>query len=76
MKIFKFFKKDIKLTEKKNTRKLYIQALLSKTSKILKIKEIFPKLQINKIKKIYKIINGNSKSKLRLNITTKGLSKK
>jgi len=44
MEISKFFKKGIKLTEKKNTRKLYVQALSPKTSKILKIKKTFPKL--------------------------------
>ena len=44
MEIFKFFKKGIKLTEKKDTRKLYVQALSPKTSKILKIKKKFPKL--------------------------------
>jgi len=74
--ISKFFKKGTKLTEKKNTRKLYTQALLSKTSKILKIKEIPPKLQVNKIENIYKIINGDSKSKPRLNMTTKDPSRK
>ena len=42
--ISKFFKKSTKLTEKKNVGKLYTQALSSKTSKILKIKETFPKL--------------------------------
>ena len=39
--ISKFFKKNTKPTEKKNTRKLYAQALLLKISEILKIKKIF-----------------------------------
>ena len=79
MEIFKFFKKGNKPTEKKNTRKLYSQALLillPKTSKILKIKKTFPKLQAKKIKNIYKIINGNSKFKPKFNTTMKGPSRK
>jgi len=76
MEISKFFKKGTKPTEKKDTRKLYIQALSSKTSEILKIKVIFPKLQTNKIKNIHKIINSDSKSKPRLNMTTKDPSRK
>jgi len=48
-KISKFLNKNAKLTEKKNIEKLYIQASLPKTSKILKIKETFSKLQVNKI---------------------------
>ena len=76
MEISKFFKKDIKLAKKKETRKSYSQALLPKTSKILKIKKTFLKLQVNKIDNIYKIINGNSKSKPKLNITTKDLFRK
>jgi len=39
--IFKFFKKNTKPTEKKNTRKLYAQALSLKISEILKIKKFF-----------------------------------
>jgi len=39
--ISKFFKKNTKPTEKKNTRKLYAQALSLKISEILKIKKIF-----------------------------------
>jgi len=39
--ISKFFKKNTKPTEKKNTRKLYAQALSLKISEILKIKKFF-----------------------------------
>lgn len=46
MEISKFFKKGIKPMEKKEARKLYAQASSLKTSKILKIKEMFLKLQI------------------------------
>ena len=42
----------------------------------MKIKETFLKLQANKIKNIYKIINSNSKLKPKLNMTTKGPSRK
>ena len=64
--ISKFFKKSSQLTEKKNSNKSYTQALFSKTSKISKIKEMFLKLQVKKIKNIHKIINGESKSKVHL----------
>ena len=40
--------------------------------KTLKIKEIFPSLQNKKIKIMQKIISGNDKQKLCLNMTTKG----
>ena len=43
----------------------------------LKIKEMFPKLQNQKINQVQKIINrGKSKPKSHINITTKGLSRK
>ena len=48
----------------------------SKISKILKIKKTFPKLQANKINNIYKIINNVGKPKPKLNMTTKGSSRK
>jgi len=44
--------------------------------KTLKIKEAFPKLQNKKIKLVQKIISGQEKLKLKLNMTTKGLSQK
>ena len=76
MKIFKFFKKDTKPTEKKNIGKLYAQASSPKINEILKIKEIFPKLLTNRIENIYKIINGGNKLKPKLNMTTKEPSRK
>jgi len=54
----------------------YTQALSPNTSDILKIKETFSKLQANKIDNIYKIINGSSKPKLKINIITKELLRK
>jgi len=76
MEISKFFKKEIKPMEKKEARKSYAQVLSPKTSKILKIKEIFPKLPANKIDNIYRIVNGGNKPKPKLNMTMKGLSRK
>lgn len=46
------------------------------TREILKIRETFPKLQAEKIKNIYKIINGDGKFKPKLNIMMKDLSRK
>ena len=53
--------------------------LLSKNivKETLEIKEMFPNLSSNKIKQVQKVINGaNSKSKPRIAMTTKGLSRK
>ena len=79
--ISKFFNKIKKPTMKK----LYVQVLTpkpyssDKSSNIamntLKIKKTFPNLPNKKIDSIYKVINSsNDKAKLRLNMTTKGLS--
>ena len=74
--ITKFFKKIENSKEKESTKKSYAQAYFSGniTRKVLKIKEAFPNLQGNKIENIQKIINGDDKPKLRLNMTTKGPS--
>jgi len=61
---------------KPNNKLLYAQALTSKVSNILKIKENYPNLPTKKIKNIHKIINDLDKSKLRINMTTKGLLRK
>ena len=79
--ISKFFNKIKKPTMKK----LYVQVLTpkpyssNKSSNIamntLKIKKTFPNLPNKKIDSIHKVINSsNDKAKLRLNMTTKGLS--
>ena len=62
----------------KNNGKLYIQASHSgnNTRDVLKIKKVFPNLQAEKIKNIQKFIKGNGKSKPKLIMTTKGLSRK
>jgi len=59
--------------------KLYTQATTSSlinTRKVLEIKETFPNLQTNKIKKIQQIIKGDSKPEYKLNMMTKGLLRK
>ena len=73
--ISKYFKK---LSENKG-KKLYAQAsVLSSniTREILKIKEMFLKLQDKKIKYIQKIISNENKLKPCLNMTIKGPSRK
>ena len=47
------------------------KTLSTNTSKILKIKETFPKLQAKKIENIQKIINSEDKPKPKINIMTK-----
>ena len=66
------------MSKKKDTKKSYAQALTltSNIKEILKIKETFPNLQTKKIKNIQKFINNDSKLKLKLNMTTKRLSRK
>ena len=54
---------------------LYIQATSSSISEILKIKENFPNMSLKKIEDIHKMINNSSKTKLRINMTIKRLSK-
>ena len=46
------------------------------TRDVLKIKEVFPNLQVKKIKNIQKFIKCNGKSKPKLIMTTKGPSRK
>jgi len=81
--ISKYFKK----IDKPIITKLYAQASASNTNhnvtskniamNTLKIKEAFPNLPNKKIDTIQKVVNGiNDKPKPRLNMTTKGLSRK
>lgn len=58
---------------KLNSILLYTQASFSNISKILKIKNNFPNLSA---KKIHKMINDSSKVKPKINMTTKGSSRK
>ena len=58
--------------------KSYAQAskFLTSTSNVLKIKETFPALNAKKINQVNNIVHGQSKSKPRIKMTTKGLSRK
>ena len=70
----KFFKKgknQVK-TVKLNNKQSYAQAVNSKITDILKLKENNPNLPVKKIKNIHKIINNSNKPKPRIKITTKG----
>ena len=76
--ISKYFKTTKQSNNTKSHNILYAQALKgdNNTRNVLKIKETFPNLQANKIENIQKIIRGDSKPKPRINITTKGPSRK
>ena len=62
--------------ENKNSSKPYTQFSVPMTSKILKIKEMFSKLQVSKIDNIHKIINSVRKPKPKVNMMTKRPSRK
>ena len=49
---------------------------LDTTKKVFKIKETFSSFKTDKIDNIQRIIKGNNKPKLRINMTTKSFSKK
>jgi len=61
-----------------NPVRLYTQATKTSAnmSNVLKIKEAFPTLNANKIDQVNNIIKGNPKFKLRIQMTTKGPSRK
>jgi len=60
-----------------NNKPLYIQAFKNNIKEFFKIKDMFPKLSVEKISEIYNIINkSNKKGQLNLNITMKDPSKK
>ena len=61
-----------------NSGKSYAQALKTSasTSEVLKIKEMFPSLNAQKIDQVNNIINGPTNPKLHIRMTTKGLSRK
>jgi len=46
------------------------------TAEVLKIKKMFPALSAEKIDQVNNIVNGSSKPKLRIQMTTKGPSRK
>ena len=61
-----------------NPGKSYVQATKpsATTSDVLKIKEAFPSLNVKKVDQVNNIVNGQSKPRPRIKMTTKGPSKK
>ena len=82
--ISKYFQNKKPLAENKNQvgnnnpARLYAQAtkMSANTSDVLKIKEAFLALNANKIDQVNNIIKGNPKPKPRIQMTTKGPSRK
>ena len=76
--ILKYFKMTGSTKLDNNKDKLYAQMSKSRntTKKVLKIKKVFSNLKADKINNIQKIIKGNSKPKLKINMITKDHSRK
>ena len=74
--IAKYFKKNNQIKEKTKSYAQAITSLINNTREVLKIKEIFPNSQANKIKNIQRIIKEDGKPKPKLNMMTKGPSRK
>jgi len=71
----------LKVPKPSNMKKLYVQAskinILSNVENILRVKEVFLSLSANEVEKILKVKNSSEgKKKLKLNMTTRGLSRK
>ena len=69
---------DNKKNEGSNPTKSYTQASKSpaSTTDILKIKKVFPAFNARKIEQVNNIVKGTPKLKLKIQMTTKGLSRK
>ena len=76
--ISKYFKGNKMTTNHMKPTKLYAQTSrqTASTSEILKIKESFPALNTKQIDRVNNIIKGNPNPKPRIQMTTKGLSRK
>ena len=75
----KFFnKKDniVKESAKPKNKQLYTQVSITKVNNILKLKENFFNILAKKIENIHRMINDLGKVKPRINMTTKGPSRK
>ena len=72
----KFYNKNLLLSLNfKPNIKSYAQAFKDNISKIIKIREAFPKLSSNKVLKVHRVINKlDIKDKPKFNMTTKSLS--
>ena len=76
--ISKYFKSNKTTSNSIKLTKSYAQASrqTASTSKVFKIKESFPALNANQIEQVNNIIKGNPKPKPRIQMTTKGPSRK
>jgi len=76
--ISKFFKDNKMDNSMSSKAKSYTQASKqnTSTSDVIKIKETFPSIGAKKIDQINNIVNGSSKPKPHIQMTTKGLSRK
>ena len=76
--ISKYFKSTSTKSHVQASKQSYVQALKpnTNTNEIIKIKDIFPALNAQKIDQIQKIINGAPKLKPHIQMTTKGPSQK
>ena len=76
--ISKYFKDNKTTTNHSKPTKSYVQASrqTASTSDVLKIKESFPALNAKQIDKVNNIVKGNHNPKPRIQMTTKGPSRK
>jgi len=76
--ILKYFQSNKPSAEPKKLTMSYAQASkqIANASKVLKIKEVFPALNMKKIDQISNIVKGNPKLKPCIQMTTKGPSRK
>ena len=75
--ISKYFKKNLPPVQKKSYAQVSFKLTTSNIAiETLKIKKAFLNLQNKKVKQIQNLISGDSKSKLHINMTIKGLSHK
>jgi len=65
-----------KLTDPINNKKLYVQTSKTSVEDIIHIKKVFPTASSKKIVEINNIINKLGSVKLKVNMTTKGSSRK
>jgi len=75
-KIFQKKGKNSKNDSNDKNRHSYAQASAPNIKKILKLKKKLPNLSLKKIEDIYKMINNSGKVKPRINMITKGPSRR
>jgi len=76
--ISKYFQSNKPMMDPKKLTKSYAQVSkqTANTSEVLKIKELFPALNAKQINQVNNIVKGNPKPKPRIQMTTKGPSRK